>query len=213
MGTNQHLSAHGTKQLLEIGLTKEQVFWLNQYLPLIVEDLRQPARHRAVRTELQKIAGYLAKIDDWCAKAKKSTLRQADKVAFGHINLAAAHWKLIGDAERPEDAIPERMDLHVLTHSFREIVEIAQKHFPPELKQPRRSAVGVIEQIETAINRPEDDASRDAAKKFQLIDKPNIKFLEVAEIIFGEAIGETAPSPEYAIRDLLERRSLNNSAA
>jgi hypothetical protein len=125
MKKQQRLSDNGTKRLLEIGLTKEQVFWINQSLPIIIEDLRQPAQHRAVRKELKKVSGYLAKIEKWCVSAKNSTLRQADKVAFGHIGITAAHWKRIKDPERPEDTIPERMDLQAIAHSFREIVEIA----------------------------------------------------------------------------------------
>jgi hypothetical protein len=211
MNKQQRLSDDGTKRLLEIGLTKEQVFWINQSLPIIIEDLRQPAQHRAVRKELKKITGYLAKIENWCVSAKKSTLRQADKVAFGHIGVTAAHWKHIKDPERPEDTIPERMDLQAMAQSFREIVEMAQEHFPADLQRPRRSAVGVIEKIEAAINRPEDDRSRECAQKFQLLSKPNVLFLEIAEIIFFEATGKPSPSPEYAIRQFLERRAQKHS--
>ncbi len=207
MANKQRLSGDGTKRLLEIGLTKEQIFWIDQYLPIIVEDLRQPSPHREVRKELQKIAGYLAKIDGWCEQAKKSTLRQADKVAYGHIGMAAAQWIQSTDADQHDSAIPERMDLHVFANSFRQIVEMAEKKFPPMLKQPRRSAIGVIERIEAAIHRPEDDASREAAKKFQLREKSNLSFLELAEIIFKEATGKEDASPDYAIRELVKQRS------
>ena len=213
MNKQQLLSDDGTKRLLEIGLTKEQVFWINQSLPIIIEDLRQPAQHRAVRKELKKVSGYLAKIENWCTKSKNSTLRQADKVAFGHIGITAAHWKRIKDPERPEDTLPERMDLQTMAQSFREIVEMAQEHFPADLQRPRRSAVGVIEKIEAAINRPEDEQSRESAQKFQLLSKPNVLFLEIAEIIFFEATGKPTPSPEYAIRQLLERRAQSTPAA
>ncbi len=214
MSKKQHLSESGTKRLLKLGLTEEYIFWVNQCFPLIVEDLRQPAPYRAVRKELQKISGYLAKIDDWCEQAKNSTLRQEEKVAFGHIGLAAADWKCkqMTDLGCPEDAIPERMDLQVMANSFRQIVKMAEMHFPPHMKQPRRSAIGVIERIEAAINRPQDEESLKVAKNFQLLGKLNPQFFDLAEIIFEEAQGDTKLSPEFAIRELLKRGSQSKLA-
>lgn len=211
MVTRWQLKAAGTERLLGRGLTQGQIYWINHHFQLIVEDLRPPAGHADIRTELAKVARHLVELDGWCAQASKSTLRQAPKVALGHIGLVAAEWRKTEAAGNEADAIPDRMDIHVLVRSLREIVEKAKTHFPAKSKQPRHSGVRAVEWIEEAINRPDDEASLKAAKSFKLSLAPGSAFLEVAEIIFEEAAGEAAPSAAYAIRELKAERAMKKT--
>ncbi len=123
------LTKAGEMRLLCLGLTREQIYWIDHHFENIVQDLREPPRNADVRAELEKIAGKLAEIAEWCSSAKKSTLRQADKVALGHIGMAAATWAR-NTGNLTSDALPERMDLHSLTQCLHEIVELAKTHFP-----------------------------------------------------------------------------------
>jgi hypothetical protein len=207
MNIRRHLSTQGVKHIQTLGLTREQVYWINHHFQSMVEDLAQPPRRADVRHELKKVAGHLREIDKWCSKAKNSAFRSASKVAIGHIGIAASSWLRINDVPHPEDSIPDRMDIHVLVRSLLQIVQAAQVNFPSNEQSPKRSAIKVIELIEAAINRPQDDDSKRVAQKFKVRRGPSSPFFELAEIIFHEATGLENHSPDNAIRGLLAKRA------
>lgn len=208
MVRRSRLTRGAEKRLLALGLTVDQVYWINHHFQAMADDLRAPPRHAEVRAELEKIDGHLAKVDHWCARASRSALRQSDKVALNHIGIAAADWRRLVSTDQISDTVPERIDLPVLIQSLRQVVAIAKKNFPKHLQRHRQSAIRVIETLEMAINRPDDAASKSAAKQFEVSRSPGSRFLAAAEIIFEEAIGEQAPSPGTAIRALKAQRSI-----
>ena len=69
MRTRRRLTNVGKTQLLDLGLTHDQVYWIDHHFQSIVEDLRQPARNADVRSELEKVANHSS--SSWCASHTK----------------------------------------------------------------------------------------------------------------------------------------------
>ena len=169
-GRPRRFNAKQRVELVSLGLTERQLFWLERELPLIALDIAGPSAMRAVQDELKELKDALEGIEEKLVRATATArilLRSPCTEAFGHLSMAAFHLDarraLVG-IEDFEDAIPKRIDVRVLIRLMSAACRSAIENEAPKEQRLRWSKRPAIKRIHDAIERPRDAASVKAAK-------------------------------------------------
>ena len=199
-------------ELMRLGLTERQLFWLERELPLIALDITGPSPMRAVQDELKKWKDAFEGIDEELDRATataRNLVCTPGTEAAAHLSMAAFHVDarraLVG-IEDFEDATPKRIDVRVLVRLMSAACKSAIENEAPKQRRLRWSKRPAIKRIHDAINRPGDAESTKAAKSLPPSRTAGSPFLRLCEIVFERAVGKTTGS-ESAIRDYLSQRA------
>lgn len=224
-------TAEDCRALKEAGLTDKQLLWLRRSLPEVADFVVTPASFGDVADRIAAIKRHYTRAQGQleAAASKLKSLSEPEdeqliptphlprQVAAGHIAIAAADLHLgrevLGNlvGEDAKQVVPGRVDPLVLTRILVVACEHASRTFPAGERSLRRSKAPAIKIIERALNRPGDADSIAAARSMPVSRASNAPFLRVAEIVFravsrAKGNDNDTPSPEHAIRVLLEQR-------
>lgn len=204
------------RRLREIGLTSQQVAWLQRDLEIVQDWITPLAKSADVRRELREFAGLLDRAAEMVAgwrradqvgKWRAASLpdqkkRLARGEALRQFNIAAAHH--VRGLGAKDLNLGDELDPAAVVEKAAELARLAVEMAPSEQRRPMRAAPEVIGIIVRNLYRPADDASQAAARRLHPSREGD--FLGLAEVVW-DAVG-SAGSPAKALQKYMAQQTL-----